>query len=164
MPSFWSAVAKSDWKERLSNLRPSESGTSKERLTLSLAMSTEARDREAMRVAASTASSIRFAAGTTRDTRPARSASAASIMRPVRTRSMAFALPTARVSRCEPPMPGMTPRVISGWPNFAVSEAMIKSHIIASSQPPPSAKPETAAITGLRVAATSSQPPRKSPT
>ena len=45
------------------------------------------------------ASSIRFAAGTTRATSPERSASAASIMRPVRQRSMALALPTARVRR-----------------------------------------------------------------
>ena len=36
-------------------------------------------------------------------------------------------------------MPGMTPSVISGWPNFALSPAMMKSHIMASSQPPPSA-------------------------
>ena len=35
--------------------------------------------------------------------------------------------------------PGMTPSLISGWPNFAVSEAMMISQIIASSQPPPSA-------------------------
>ena len=91
--------------------------------------------------------------GTTRATRPERSASAASIMRPVRIRSIAFALPTARVSRCVPPMPGMTPSLISGWPNFALSAAMMRSHIIASSQPPPSAKPATAAITGLRARA-----------
>ena len=52
---------------------------------------------------------------------------------------MAFDLPTTRVSRCEPPMPGMTPSVISGWPNLALSAAMMKSHIMASSQPPPSA-------------------------
>ena len=51
---------------------------------------------------------------------PARSASAASIIRPVRIRSIALALPTARVSRCVPPKPGMTPSLISGWPNFAV--------------------------------------------
>ena len=52
---------------------------------------------------------------------------------------MALDLPTARVSRWVPPMPGMVPSVISGWPNFAVSAAMMMSHIIASSQPPPSA-------------------------
>ena len=47
-------------------------------------------------------------------------------------------------------MPGMMPSLISGWPNFALSAAMMRSHCIASSQPPPSAKPATAAITGLR--------------
>ena len=56
-----------------------------------------------------------------------------------------------------PPMPGMMPSLISGWPNFAVSAAMMKSHCIASSQPPPSAKPATAAITGLRAFAVASQ-------
>ena len=58
-------------------------------------------------------------------------------MRPVRHISIAFDLPTKRVRRCVPPMPGMTPSVISGWPNLAVSAAMMKSHIMASSQPPP---------------------------
>ena len=55
-------------------------------------------------------------------------------------------------------MPGATPRLISVWPNFAVSAARMKSHIIASSQPPPSAKPATAAITGLRLRVNFSQP------
>ena len=63
---------------------------------------------------------------------------------------MALALPTARVSRWVPPMPGMTPSLISGWPNLAVSAAMMRSHCMASSQPPPSAKPATAAMIGLR--------------
>ena len=47
----------------------------------------------------------------------------------------------------------MIPSVISGWPNSAVSEATIMSHSSASSQPPPSAKPDTAAISGVRQAA-----------
>ena len=85
------------------------------------------------------ASSSSVSAGTTRDTRPLRSASAASMVRPVRMRSIALALPMARVSRCDPPMPGSTPSLISGWPNLAVSAAIRMSHIIASSQPPPSA-------------------------
>ena len=89
--------------------------------------------------AAASASSSSLSAATTRETRPARSASAASIMRAVRTRSMALALPTARGRRCVPPAPGRMPSLISGWPNFAVSAAMVKSHIIDSSQPPPSA-------------------------
>ena len=76
--------------------------------------------------------------------------------------SIALALPTARVSRCEPPMPGRTPRLISGWPNLALSPAMMKSHIIASSQPPPRAKPDTAATTGMRSRVKSSQPRNQS--
>src|SRR5262249_21507072 len=89
------------------------------------------------------------AAGTTRATRPARSASCASIIRPVKMRSMALLLPTARVSRCVPPIPGMTPSLISGWPNFALSAAMTTSHCIASSQPPPRAKPRARRDHGL---------------
>ena len=75
---------------------------------------------------------------------------------------MALDLPTARVSRCEPPMPGSTPRLISGCPNLALSPAMMKSHIMASSQPPPRAKPETAATTGMRSLVKSSQPRNQS--
>src|SRR3546814_5075812 len=59
------------------------------------------------------------------------------------------------------PIPGATPSLISGWPNFAVSAARMKSAIIASSQPPPSAKPATAAIHGLRVAVTLDVHPEK---
>ena len=70
---------------------------------------------------------------------------------------MALALPTMRVRRWVPPAPGMTPSLISGWPNFALSAAMMKSHIMASSQPPPRAKPATAAMIGLRRFATRSQ-------
>ena len=71
-------------------------------------------------------------------------------MRPLRIMSIATALPTARVRRCVPPAPGMTPRLISGWPNLADSEATIRSHAIASSHPPPRQKPETAATRGVR--------------
>ena len=39
--------------------------------------------------------------------------------------------------------------LISGWPNFAPSPATMMSSVIASSHPPPSAQPLTAAITGL---------------
>ncbi len=66
---------------------------------------------------------------------------------------MALDLPTKRVRRWVPPAPGMVPMVISGWPNLAVSAARMKSAIMASSQPPPSAKPATAAMVGLRVLA-----------
>ena len=62
----------------------------------------------------------------------------------------------AAAAACRP-CPGIVPIVISGWPNFALSAAMIVSQAIASSHPPPSAKPATAAITGLRMRRISSQ-------
>jgi hypothetical protein len=43
-------------------------------------------------------------------------------------------------------IPGITPRLISGWPNLAFSAAIIMSHNIANSHPPPRAYPDTAAI------------------
>jgi hypothetical protein len=43
----------------------------------------------------------------------------------------------------------MMPSLTSGWPNRAFSEATLKWHAMASSHPPPSAKPLTAAMTGL---------------
>jgi hypothetical protein len=52
---------------------------------------------------------------------------------------------------------GQDAELDSGWPNFAVSAAMMMSQDIASSQPPPRAKPATAAITGLRQVFTRSQ-------
>lgn len=47
-------------------------------------------------------------------------------------------LPMHRARRWVPPAPGMTPRLISGWPNLAVGEARMISVESASSQPPPS--------------------------
>ena len=54
--------------------------------------------------------------------------------------------PTSRGRRCVPPKPGMIPSLISGWPNSAERAAMRTSQAIASSQPPPKARPLTAAI------------------
>ena len=41
---------------------------------------------------------------------------------------------------------------VSGWPKRAVSEATIRSHDMASSQPPPRQKPDTAATSGVHSA------------
>ncbi len=106
-------------------------------MTLSLAIITEGSEKPAIFSAIRSVSSIRSLAGTTRDTSPERSASAASMIRPVRIMSIALALPTARGSRCVAPMPGRMPSVISGWPNFAESAATTMSQIMASSAPPP---------------------------
>ncbi len=64
--------------------------------------------------------------------------------------SRARATPIRWTSRCVPPMPGMTPRPTSGMPTLAPRAARMKSQASASSNPPPSAKPFTAAITGIR--------------
>ena len=50
---------------------------------------------------------------------------------------------------CVPPLPGIIPRVTSGCPNFALSEAIRIWQAMANSQPPPNAKPLIAAMIGL---------------
>ena len=119
--------------------------------TDSFASRTARGGREAISAAQMRASVRRDSAGTTLLTSPHRSASSAVIIRPVSTISMALAFPTARVRRCVPPAPGMTPIEISGCPNRADSEAMIMSHAIASSHPPPRANPPTAAMRGFEI-------------
>ena len=68
-------------------------------------------------------SSINDAWGRTRLTMPIRSASAAGTILPVKIISLARLVPIRRDSRWVPPNPGMIPRVISGKPNMAFSEA-----------------------------------------
>ena len=98
------------------------------------------------------ASFNRFSAGITRLTNPALSASSASMFLPVRCISIALDFPTNFDNNCVPPKPAITPKFISGCPNFALSAAKIKSHLIANSHPPPRAYPATAAIIGFLVA------------
>ena len=69
------------------------------RLTASLAAIEVRTDFSAILLAAAIASSISFLAGTTRDTRPARSASSAVMKRPVKFMSIDFDFPTNRVRR-----------------------------------------------------------------
>ena len=58
----------------------------------------------------------------------------------------------SRGKRCVPPKHGIMPNVTSGCPNIAFSDAILISQLKASSQPPPNAKPFTAAITGFVIA------------
>src|SRR3954470_2259665 len=83
---------------------------------------------------------------TTRLTRPNSNASSAPIGSPIMFISTALFSPTRRGRRCVPPKPGMMPSLISGWPKIADWAAMRTSQAIASSQPPPKARPLTAAI------------------
>ena len=94
-------------------------------------------------------SARRSAAGTTRVTMPSSNARCAVMLWPSRHSSSAAPRPASRSRRCVPPKPGMTPRLISGWPSFAVSAAMRSVHDIAISRPPPSAKPLSSAMTGF---------------
>src|SRR5215468_9222531 len=91
---------------------------------------------------------ISSATGTTRSTRPIRSASAAGTRMPVRIISRALPRPTRRGSRWVPPPPGMMARLISVRPSCLSSAAMRISQARASSRPPPRAKPRMAAMMG----------------
>ena len=137
---------------------PSASGPSNAARTAATTARTASAGWAATVAARSRAAPSVSAAGTTRVTKPRRSASAAPTRRPVSTSSIARALPTARARRWVPPAPGMIPRLISGWPKVASSAATSMSQAMASSAPPPSAKPRTAAIVGVATAATRSQP------
>ena len=127
MPSFWSSVANSAWKTRRSKRRPSRRPVSRAR---SHALAGRHDRRAAVRGDRSRPPPglrqdpvVRDHPG---DQAGSVSASRASIVRPVRIRSIALAWPTSRVSRWVPPMPGITPSLISGWPKTADSPAMIE--------------------------------------
>mmetsp|Transcript_30111 Transcript_30111/g.61421 ORF Transcript_30111/g.61421 Transcript_30111/m.61421 type:complete len:251 (-) Transcript_30111:175-927(-) len=139
IPSFWSSVANREWNNLLSNLRPSLSVISSAAFTASLAIMTATLPLLAMVKPNFVASSTNASDGTTLETNPSLSALSASIVLPLSTISIALLFPTARTSLCVPPAPGITPRLISGCPNFAPSPASTTSHIMANSHPPPSA-------------------------
>ena len=62
---------------------------------------------------------------------------------------MARPVPTSRGSRTVPPSMSGTPQRRQNTPNVASSATTRRSHQIASSSPPATAYPSTAAITGL---------------
>ena len=68
------------------------------------------------------------------------------MLRPVRSRSRTTALPRSRLSRGMPPKPGISPRRSSGKQKRAILSATIRSHVSASSNPPPNVTPWTAAM------------------
>ena len=121
--------------------------------TASLAMRTVSGLLLAIFAASSRVRARSSSCATTISTRPSSLASAAPIMSPVSTRRIAWPRPARRDSRWVPPPPGISPRLISGWPKRAFSEATRKSQDMASSQPPPRQKPLIIAITGFGKAA-----------
>src|SRR5262245_21499949 len=81
--------------------------------------------------------------------RPSATHSCAGICVPRIRNSSAFVRPISRGIRCEPPKPGVIPRFDSVCPIRAPSFRSRKWQAIAISQPPPSAWPLIAAMTGL---------------
>jgi len=104
---------------------------------------------EASWTASSRAAVSACPAGTTRLASPIAVASAASTARPVRIMSIARLVPMSRGSRTVPPSISGTPQRRQNTPNTAVSSAIRRSHHRASSRPPATAYPATAAMTGL---------------
>src|SRR5260221_596123 len=143
MPSFWSFDANSRCIALRSSINAVSSEASWPASTTSLIDITDKGGSDAIWLAVFNAVGSTSSSGTTSLARPMRSASSALIMAPVMIMRIAWNLPTARVRRCVPPAPGMMPTRTSGRPNFAPVPAMMMSQCIASSQPPPSAKPLT---------------------
>lgn len=105
--------------------------------------------KSAMRSASSSASARARPGGTRRLASPIAYASGAGTGRPVRIRSMARLSPMSRGRRTVPPSMRGTPQRRQNTPNTASSSATRRSHQSASSRPPATACPLTAAITGL---------------
>src|ERR1700751_3581109 len=149
VPSFLSSVAAQMPKWEASSARPSLWLVSSPLFTASSENFTAIGALAAICFRMVSARSIRLAGGTTSLTRPMRQASCAEIVSPVRINCSARPFPTRRGKRCVPPPPGNKPSFTSGWPNLACSVAILIVQAMAVSQPPPRAKPFTAAITGL---------------
>src|SRR2546425_2711270 len=149
VPSCLSSVAAQSPKNEASSTKPSAWLVSSPRFTASSEYVTAIGALAKICFRMASARGISSAAGTTSFTSPMRYASWALMISPDRMSCSARPLPTSRGRRCVPPPPGGMPRVTSGWPNLAFSEASLMVHAMAVSHPPPSAKPLTAAITGL---------------
>src|SRR3984957_11833573 len=98
--------------------------------------------------AISWARSRSFSAGTTSVINPIRSASAASMMRPVSSNSVARFSPIWRLKKTDTSA-GMNPIRTSEYPSFASGATSVKSASVAIPQPPAIAAPFTVAITGF---------------
>jgi hypothetical protein len=95
------------------------------------------------------ASSRACAGSTSRLTRPIPRASSPETPRPVRIKSSAWLIPISRGNRTVPPSISGTPKRRQNTPKTASRAATRMSHHTASSRPPATANPSTAAITGL---------------
>ena len=161
MPSFWSSVPNRPWNRRRSKLMPCASAHFERGVDHFLGRDRGERGHAGDRLGGLERFVDQVGGGDDLGDQPGALGFLGAHHPPGQAHFHRLGLADRQVSRCDPPMPGVTPSLISGWPNLAVSAAMMKSAIIATSQPPPSAKPATAAIHGLRVAVTCSQPAKK---
>ncbi len=104
---------------------------------------------DAINRASSTAPSSAPPASVNRFASPIRSASSPDTPRPVKIKSSAWLCPISRGSRTVPKSIRGTPNRLQNTPKVAFLAATRKSHQIASSNPPATAYPSTAAITGF---------------
>src|SRR3954451_19763129 len=100
--------------------------------------------------ASSRAASTAPPGSATTSTSPSRSPSSAVTGSPVSTSFIAAPWPTRRGSRSRAPPAATSERLTSGTPSFASRAATMRSQASALSSPPATAKPSTAAISGLR--------------
>jgi hypothetical protein len=133
------------------------SGISKAARRFRFAVSAAIGARLAMVAASSAARLASSCAGSTSVTSPQRSAAAESMGSPVSSMTAALPGPMLCARSADIPPPPIQPSLISGAANVAVCAASRISQPSASSRPPPSAYPFTAAITGLRSARIASQ-------
>src|SRR5918994_769814 len=106
-------------------------------------------DRSSISLHQRTVSSSSVASGTTVLTSPISSASLAEYILQRNHISLAFFGPTRLVRTDAPKPPSKLPTLGPTCPNFALSAAMVRSHITCRTWPPPTAYPATMATTGL---------------
>ena len=139
-----------------SNASPSANVVSCPSRITRLAVCAPLGERDAITPAMRSACASSTSPATTALTSPISAARFAVTGSPVKIISSARAAPINRGRRCVPPAPGMAPIRASVNPICASCAAIRKSHAIAISQPPPSAKPLMTAMVGMGAAASAS--------
>ena len=155
-PSRWSVVENNSTNRSRSPSRPLAITVSRPVCTRRLQNATEIGLCFAACSASAMARSSASPLPTTSSTRPMRSAVAALTRSPHRIMRLAQPSPTSHDRRWVPPAQGSRPTPASGKAIWACSSAMRISQAMATSSPPPMAKPLTAAMETPRKSASAS--------
>lgn len=135
--------------KRTACARSSATGWAPGESTTSLVSRSAVADWRAIRSISRWAAPVSSSAGTTSATRPQASAASASSRRPASSTCLATDSPTSSGSRQQAPAAARMPSPGSGLPKTASGPAIRRSQAYASSAPPPSAQPSTAATVGI---------------